>query len=235
MIRNNRIGKCVFSGHVEISKKKCMSQSRTNAIYHGLFVFNDLSGALLVVLFRVTSTYSVNLEKNHVFLCQYNWYIYILTLSGAGNMKACFPKLTIFLDKRKEQICNQTRKWILKNTEGQSRMYNPEKLAPQDEKQTTAHYVLDTIIRRQTQITTGDQDELIIVLMRNRNGKYFSHITGWRQHYLYGFIGLHWLHTTTSQLKVNCRVVIPVYTQTVLTTEFYYVSCNCIRELFIEA
>ena len=191
--------------------------------------------ALLVVLFRVTSTYSVNLDKNHVFLCQYNWYIYILTLSGAGNMKACFPKLTIFLDKRKEQICNQTRKWILKNTEGQSRMYNPEKLAPQDEKQTTAHYVLDTTIRRQTQITTGDQDELIIVLMRNRNGKYFSHITGWRQHYFYCFIELHWLHTTTSQLKVNCRVVIPVYTQTVLTTGFYYVSCNCIRELFIEA
>jgi hypothetical protein len=57
-------------------------------------------------------------------------------------------------------------------------MYNPEKLEPQDEKQTTAHYVLDTTIRRQTQITTGDQDELIIVLMRNRNGKYFSHITG---------------------------------------------------------
>ena len=59
----------------------------------------------------------------------------------------------------------------------QSRMYNPEKLAPQDEKQTTTHYLLDTTIRRQTQITTGDQDELIIVLMRNRNGKYFSHIT----------------------------------------------------------
>ena len=57
-------------------------------------------------------------------------------------------------------------------------MYNPEKLAPQDEKQTTTHYLLDITIRRQTQITTGDQDELIIVLMRNRNGKYFSHIIG---------------------------------------------------------
>jgi hypothetical protein len=50
-------------------------------------------------------------------------------------------------------------KWTLENTDGQSKMDNPEKLATygrqDDEKQSknTTQYVLDTTVRTQTQMT----------------------------------------------------------------------------------